>query len=198
MEKRTSGLSINGRPKCCVAILQNKEKENMAIFGKNKKNLKSLLKAISTLSDEEREELMNELFADDATEEGKNAEAQKPTEGATQPADNAQENANVEADKPTEGNATPPAQEQPTQEVAPQNDYAKEFAILSEMLQALNTRFDEMDKKVAGYDERLSAYDTYVAQKKESIGAEQQIPGAKKDINDMTAEELAKSIRQGI
>ena len=169
----------------------------MAIFGKNKKNLKSLLKAISTLSDEEREELMNELFADDATEEGKNAEADKPTEGATQPADNAQDNANAEADKPTEENATPPAQEQTTQ-VAPQNDYAKEFANLSEMLQALNARFDEMDKKVAGYDERLSAYDAYVAQKKESIGAEQQINGSKKDINDMTADELAQSIRQGI
>lgn len=173
----------------------------MAIFGKNKKNLKSLLKAISTLSDEEREELMNELFADDATDDGKNAQVDKPAEEATQPTEQTQEptqeNAKVEADKPTEGNATPPAQEQPTQ-VAPQNDYAKEFANLSEMLQALNTRFDEMDKKVAGYDERLSAYDTYVAQKKESIGAEQQINGSKKDINDMTADELAQSIRQGI
>lgn len=168
----------------------------MAFFGKRKSGVEEILDKINALSEEDQAKLLgilnppkeeNESASDDGEKVADKAETEEnPTEEKVE--EKTEEKTEVVEEKATEESVT-----------QPENDGKEnELANLGEMLKTLTARLDSMETKLGGYDEKFKPYDDFVAKKKAEIGAEQQIQGSKKSIEEMSARELGDSIRQGI
>jgi hypothetical protein len=178
----------------------------MALFGK-KLSLEEILKAIEGLSDEEKAQVkakMEEKPVEEPIEEGqevveKQVDNQETTEETEQTEEVAQE-VEEPVEEPTENVETPneePTEEQPeipaeTEELNPIEEGNKD-----EVIQGLTERLTALEEKLAQFDELKGLMEEFTKKQADSFGYKGAIPGAKKDIHEMSASELKEKMLNG-
>ena len=173
----------------------------MGLFNK-KLSLEEILKAIEGLSDEEKaqvkakmEEPVEETSEVENMEEsdnGTNEETEQAEEVGEEPVE---ENAPVEqegAQEPTE-QPNPEGEIQPeAQELNPVEEDNKE-----DVIGALTSRMTALEEKLAQFDELKGLMEQFTKKQADSFGYKGAIPGAKKDIHEMSAAELKEKMLNG-
>ena len=178
----------------------------MGLFNK-KLSLEEILKAIEGLSDEEKaqvkakmEEKPVEEPIEEIQEEGqevveKQVDNEEETQETEQPEEVAQEdeetvdNTETPAEEPTEEQPKIPAETEELNQVEEDNK--------DEVIQGLTERLTALEEKLAQFDELKGLMEKFTKKQADSFGYKGAIPGAKKDISEMSASELKEKMLNG-
>lgn len=195
----------------------------MAIFGKKKLSLDEILKGIDELSPEEQEKVkskMQDLYkAEDEREidkieeektddtEVKDEKAEEVTEESEEIGKDVNEvKSEVEGEKPTAQPKEQAEATETTEEVektvptdtppdTTQDKKAEENAEVS--LTAVMERITGIEEKLAEFGELKQLMEEFTTKQAKEYGYTGAIPGAKKDMRDMSSKELKEGILRG-
>lgn len=175
----------------------------MALFSK-KMSLEEILKAIEGLSEEEKAQVKAKMNESTEVPEEPQAEAQSDSteEKSNEPmVEETSEQVEGEETENLEGEEV----EEPTQEVeqapetAPQteelNDVEQENN--EDVLHGLTDRIQALEEKLAEFDELKSLMEQFTQKQADSFGYKGAVPGGKKDIHEMSANELKQKLING-
>lgn len=174
----------------------------MALFGKKTMSLDEILKAIKSLSEEEQKELFAKMQGN--TEETKDVEEVEETEQAT---DEAQGEATEETETETTEEETQDIPEETGEESAgvegamPEEESARDEMAednSGQIIQQLTDRVNELSEQVKGLLELKEVMEEYTKKQAESFGYKGDLLGVKKDVKDMSTEELKARQMKGI
>ena len=176
----------------------------MGLFNK-KLSLEEILKAIEGLSDEEKAQIKAKMEQSATVEEEPkmdNEEEQADnngTEEVTEQPKDVGEEEHVEepsVEEPTEPSIEEP---QPEGEIQPQTEELNGIEQENEedALSGLVDRISALEEKLAQFDELKSLMEEYTKKQADSFGYKGAVPGAKKDIHDMSASELKQKMLNG-
>lgn len=185
----------------------------MALFGRKKLTLDEILQGISELSDEDKAKVkdkMEDLYkaedereidkieeekADDKEDKDEKAEEkQEESEEVGKDVDEVEnEVKDDEAALPTEQAKETTPKDVPADTM--QDKKAEENAETS--LSALMERITSLEEKFSEFSELKSLMEEFTAKQGEQLGYKGSIPGAKKDISEMSASELKRGILSG-
>lgn len=166
----------------------------MALFGK-KMSLEEILKAIKGLSEEEKAQLKAEI--DGETEET-TEEVEQVTEPQEETEEQVEETVEEPVEEPTEEVEQAPVPEQPVQEQPQEqelNDVEQDNK--EDVVAGLMDRLQAVEEKLATFDELKALMEDYTKKQADSFGYKGAVPGAKKDIHDMSATELKQKMLNG-
>ena len=175
----------------------------MALFGKKTMSLDEILKAINSLSEEEQKELFAKMQGN--TEETKDVEEveesgqvtdeeqgeateTETTEEETQ--DIPEETGEVAVEESTEVEGAMPEEESARDEMAEDNS--------GQIIQQLTDKVNELSEQVKGLLELKEVMENYTKKQAESFGYKGDLLGVKKDVKDMSTEELKARQMKGI
>lgn len=170
----------------------------MGLFNK-KLSLEEILKAIEGLSEEEKAQVKAKMeepkeeeteVAQEVESDTTEVESEEPVEQAEEPTEEVQEEATKEV---AEENVEETAETTPeTEKLNPVEEDNKEdvFSGLADRIQALEERLAELD-------ELKALMEDFTKKQADSFGYKGAIPGAKKDIHEMSASELRQKIQNG-
>lgn len=176
----------------------------MGLFNK-KLSLEEILKAIEGLSDEEKAQVKAKMEQSATVEEEPkmdNEEEQVDNNGTEevteQPKDVGEEEPVEEpsVEEPTEPSIEEP---QPEGEIQPQTEELNsiEQENKEDALSGLADRISALEEKLAQFDELKGLMEEYTKKQADSFGYKGAVPGAKKDIHDMSASELKQKMLNG-
>lgn len=175
----------------------------MALFSK-KMSLEEILKAIEGLSEEEKAQVKAKMNESTEVPEEPQAEVQSDVteEKSNEPmVEEPSEQVEGEETENLEGEEV----EEPTQEVeqapetAPQteelNDVEQENK--EDVLSGLTDRIQALEEKLAELDELKELMEQFTQKQADSFGYKGAVPGGKKDIHEMSANELKQKLING-
>lgn len=171
----------------------------MALFGK-KLSLEEILKAIDGLSEEEKAQVKakfeepKEETPEVVEEESVSEETQESVQPEEVSEEPVEENAPVEegAEEPTEEPNLEGEIQPETQELNPVEEDNKD-----EVIESLTSRITALEEKLAQFDELKGLMEEFTKKQADSFGYKGAIPGAKKDIHEMSASELKEKMLNG-
>lgn len=173
----------------------------MGLFNK-KLSLEEILKAIEGLSDEEKAQVKSKMEApiEEVQEEKQEVveeqvDKEEMTEETEQPEEVAQEV--EETVENTETPAEEPTEEQPEVPVETEELNKVEEDNKDEVIQGLTDRLTALEEKLAQFDELKGLMEEFTKKQADSFGYKGAIPGAKKDISEMSASELKEKMLNG-
>ena len=175
----------------------------MALFGK-KLSLEEILKAIQGLSDEEKAQLKSKMDESAPVEEKPEVEnveeqADDQTEGE-QPTEVGEESGEVAEEMPEEQPSEQPTElPQPEGEIQPETEEldSVEQDNKEDVISGLVERINALEEKLAQFDELKGLMEQFTKKQADSFGYKGAIPGAKKDISEMSASELKEKMLNG-
>lgn len=174
----------------------------MALFNK-KLSLDEILKAIEGLSEEEKAKVKAKM------DEGAPVEETPEVENVEEQADNTAEGESELPKEPGEevGEAPveAPGEEQPTEQPTPEGEIPQQTEELDgveqdnkdEVISGLVDRVQALEEKLAELDELKGLMEQFTKKQADSFGYKGAVPGAKKDIHDMSASELKEKMLNG-
>ena len=177
----------------------------MALFGK-KMSLDEILKAIANLSEEEKakvkamidggEEEKEEPVEQEETGEVEQVESEQVEE---QPEEVAEDSVEEPVEEPIEGSEEQPEIPQEPVENAPATEELNgvEQDNSNEVMQGALDRISALEEQIAQLNELKELMEKYTQKQSDSLGYKGAIPGAKKDIHDMSASELKEKMLNG-
>ncbi len=174
----------------------------MALFNK-KLSLDEILKAIEGLSEEEKAKVKAKM------DEGAPVEETPEVENVEEQADNTAEGESELPKEPGEevGEAPveAPGEEQPTEQPTPEGEIPPQTEELDgaeqdnkdDVVTGLVDRVQALEEKLAELDELKGLMEQFTKKQADSFGYKGAVPGAKKDIHDMSASELKEKMLNG-
>ena len=175
----------------------------MGLFNK-KLSLEEILKAIEGLSDEEKAQVKAKMEQSTPVEEPKmdNEEEQVDNNGTEEVTEQPKEVGEEEpveepsAEEPTEPSIEEP---QPEGEIQPQTEELNgiEQENKEDALSGLVDRISALEERLAQFDELKGLMEKFTQKQADSFGYKGAVPGAKKDIHDMSASELKQKMLNG-
>ena len=183
----------------------------MALFSK-KLSLDEILKAIEGLSDEEKAQVKAKMEEDAPTKETPEVDnAQEPSDNEVteQGAEEGQEPVNEVEPSETSTEEPTGELEEPTKQPAetpnPEGEIQPETKELNgleqdnkdEVISGLTDRISALEEKLAQFDELKALMEQFTKKQADSFGYKGAIPGAKKDIHEMSASELKEKMLNG-
>ena len=168
----------------------------MGLFNKQKLSLEEILKAIENLSEEEKAQVKAKM--EEPTEEEVSGE-----EIASETEDNGVETEEVSTEEvseeevenqPTEEPSEQPTE--PTEQPTPEQDGASNENS-EDVYQGLADRVTALEEQLAQFSELKELMEQFTQKQADSFGYKGAIPGAKKDIHDMSASELKEKMLNG-
>ena len=170
----------------------------MGLFNK-KLSLEEILKAIAGLSEEEKAQVKAKMeepaeeeteVAQEVESDTTEVESEEPVEQAEEPTEEVQEEATEEvAEESVEETAETTPE---TEELNSVEEDNKE-----EVLSGLADRIQALEERLAELDELKALMEDFTKKQADSFGYKGAIPGAKKDIHEMSASELRQKIQNG-
>ena len=169
----------------------------MGLFNKQKLSLEEILKAIENLSEEEKaqvkakmeepteEEVSGEEIASETEDNGVETEEVSTEEVATE-----EEVENQPTEEPSEQPTEPTEQPTPEQDGATNENS-------EDVYQGLADRITALEEQLAQFSELKELMEQFTQKQADSFGYKGAIPGAKKDIHDMSASELKEKMLNG-
>ena len=177
----------------------------MGLFNKQKLSLEEILKAIADLSEEEKAqvkakmeeptEVEEEPSGEEIVSENENSGVETPEEveteePTTEGEEGEVEQVNEEKEQIVEQGNEPTEQPMPEQDgVANDNQ--------GEVIKALTDRVAALEEQLAQFSELKELMEQFTQKQADSYGYKGAIPGAKKDIHDMSASELKEKMLNG-
>ena len=179
----------------------------MALFNKKKLSLDEILNAIANLSEEEKAqikakmdekpEVEEEPKGEEIASETQENEVETPEEMPMEQGEETEREEPVE--EPTEGMEEPVEQpeEQPTEQPVPEVPDANVEDNQADVIQGLTDRITALEEQLAQFSELKELMENFTKKQADSFGYKGAIPGAKKDIHDMSASELKEKMLNG-
>ena len=187
-----------------ISKIYKEKKQKMGLFNK-KMSLEDILKAIESLSEEEKAEIkakMEEPSEQPKVEETPSEEPKGEEVIDETPAEPTEEIGEVEESAETgEPSAEPveepsaeqsPVIESETNELNPVEQENKD-----DVMQGVIDRLQALEEKLAEFDELKALMEDFTKKQADSFGYKGAIPGAKKDIHEMSASELKEKMLNG-
>ena len=174
----------------------------MALFGK-KLSLEDILKAIEGLSDEEKAQVKAKMGEEKPVEE-----VEEKTEEVVEETNDNEETIEEKTEEipeetgeevvETEGvEQTTEPTEQPVEPPKTEELNAVEEENKEDVLQGIMEKLTALEEKLSQFDELKSLMEDYTKKQADSIGYKGAVPGAKKNIQDMSADELKNKMLNG-
>lgn len=184
----------------------------MGLFNKKKLSIEEILNAIASLSEEEKAQVKAKI---DEPTESEMEEKENPEETSTEqvteqpvekpktegvgnelgeqpqgemPEEESAEQPMENADNQPVGTETPPQ----TEEL---NDLEQENK--EDVIRGLTDRLQVVEEKLAEFEKLKSLMEEYTKKQADSFGYKGAVPGAKKDIHEMSASELKQKMLNG-
>lgn len=176
--------------------------KKMALFNK-KLSLDEILKAIEGLSEEDKAKVKAKM------DEGTPVEETPEVENVEEQVDNAEQG---ESEMPKEAGeevgeapVEVPGEEQPTEQPAPEGENPPQTEELDgveqdnkdDVITGLADRVQALEERLAELDELKGLMEQFTKKQADSFGYKGAVPGAKKDIHDMSASELKEKMLNG-
>lgn len=175
----------------------------MALFNKKKLSLDEILNAIADLSEEEKAqikakmdekpEVEEEPKGEEIASETQENDVETPEEMPMEQGEETEGEENIE--EPTDGMETPV--EQPTEQPIPEVPDANVEDNQADVIQGLTDRITALEEQLAQFSELKELMENFTKKQADSFGYKGAIPGAKKDIHDMSASELKEKMLNG-
>ena len=177
----------------------------MALFNK-KLSLDEILKAIEGLSEEDKAKVKAKM------DEGAPVEETPEVENVEEQADNTAEGESEQPEQVGEEVEEQgalveevPGEEQPTEQPTPEGEMPPETEELDgveqdnkdEVISGLVDRVQALEEKLAELNELKGLMEQFTKKQADSFGYKGAVPGAKKDIHDMSASELKEKMLNG-
>ena len=174
----------------------------MALFNKKKLSLEEILNAIATLSEEEKAEIKAKMDEKPEVEEDVKAEETESVteeQGVETPEETNEEVTETEGEE-VETEEVAEVEEQPSAEEveqpAPETDQVAEDN-QADVIQGLTDRITALEEQLAEFSDLKALMEDFTKKQADNLGYKGAIPGAKKDIQDMSARELKEKMLNG-
>ena len=174
----------------------------MALFNK-KLSLEDILKAIQGLSDDEKAQLkakmdesapvenepMEEEQVDNETPEVESEQPETTEEVGEEPVEEPQEGIEQPVGESVEPNVETPVATEELNGIEQKNK--------DDVIQGLMDRLQALEEKLSEFDELKALMEKFTKKQADNFGYKGQVPGAKKDIHEMSANELKQKMLNG-
>ena len=183
----------------------------MGLFGKKKLSLEEIIEGIKTLSEEEKAQAIEAMQSKDDAEPTESVEVEeKETDGENMEGEQVEEKETVEEVEETDvaevDNTEEGVESAETEEPVADETLSEEESATDEMandnrdeiIHQLTDKVNELSEQIKGLLELKTLMEEYTKKQADNFGYKGNLLGAKKDIRDMSADELKGHLVRGI